>query len=141
MKQLIAVLVLTAAAAPALWSQVSRQEVSRVSVSTVRPDESRSASLSDLDDAAARLQELNTIHDRLMEAAGRMATLYASLSGRLEEVCASKRNDLCEASAHDTLEYMELQNRMQRESRRFTTISDLMKTRHDTAKASIQNMR
>ncbi len=38
------------------------------------------------------------------------------------------------------LQYLELQTTIQNENRRFTTVSNLMKARHDTAKAAINNM-
>jgi hypothetical protein len=38
------------------------------------------------------------------------------------------------------LEYLQLQNELQADNRRFTTVSNLMKARHDTAKAAINNM-
>lgn len=37
--------------------------------------------------------------------------------------------------------YLDLQRQMQRESREFTTLSNIMKVRHDTAKAAINNVR
>lgn len=39
------------------------------------------------------------------------------------------------------LEYMALQESAQAENRRFTALSNLMKARHDTAKAAISNIR
>ena len=39
------------------------------------------------------------------------------------------------------LEYLRLQNAMQAESREFTAISNIMKVRHDSAKAAINNIR
>lgn len=39
------------------------------------------------------------------------------------------------------LEYLELQQAAQDENRRFTTASNLMKARHDTAKAAVSNIR
>lgn len=39
------------------------------------------------------------------------------------------------------LEYMALQEAAQAENRRFTALSNLMKARHDTAKAAISNIR
>ena len=39
------------------------------------------------------------------------------------------------------LQYLQLQARMQDESRRYTLISNVMKTKHDTAKNSIGNVR
>jgi len=39
------------------------------------------------------------------------------------------------------LQYMTLQSQMQNENRRYTSISNIMKTKHDTAKNSISNVR
>ncbi len=39
------------------------------------------------------------------------------------------------------VQYLTLQQKMQDESRRFTMISNIMKTKHDTAKNSISNLR
>ena len=39
------------------------------------------------------------------------------------------------------LEYLEMQTSIQAENRRFTTVSNLMKAHHDTAKAAINNMK
>ena len=39
------------------------------------------------------------------------------------------------------LQYLQLQEKMQQENRSFTSISNVMKTKHDTAKASINNVR
>ncbi|MEI7706371.1 MAG: hypothetical protein WCK73_17435 [Deltaproteobacteria bacterium] len=38
------------------------------------------------------------------------------------------------------LQYLELQERMQRETREFTAVSNVMKVRHDAARAAIQNV-
>ncbi len=38
------------------------------------------------------------------------------------------------------LRYLELQERMQRETREFTALSNVMKVRHDAARAAIQNV-
>ncbi len=39
------------------------------------------------------------------------------------------------------MEYLALQNGMQKESREFTAVSNIMKVRHDSAKAAINNVR
>ncbi|MBX5481621.1 MAG: hypothetical protein IRZ16_07245 [Myxococcaceae bacterium] len=39
------------------------------------------------------------------------------------------------------LEYLSLQNAMQKESREFNAVSNIMKVRHDSAKAAINNIR
>ena len=38
------------------------------------------------------------------------------------------------------LQYLQLQENMQRESREFTAVSNVMKAKHDTARAAIQNI-
>ncbi len=38
------------------------------------------------------------------------------------------------------LKYLELQERMQRETREFTAVSNVMKVRHDAARSAIQNV-
>ncbi|WP_242394642.1 hypothetical protein [Anaeromyxobacter oryzisoli] len=38
------------------------------------------------------------------------------------------------------LQYLQLQENMQRESREFTALSNVMKVKHDSAKAAIQNI-
>lgn len=40
-----------------------------------------------------------------------------------------------------TAQYLQLQNEMQRESREYNAISNIMKARHDSAKAAINNVR
>jgi hypothetical protein len=39
------------------------------------------------------------------------------------------------------LQYLQLQNEMQNENRQFTAVSNIMKTKHDTVKNSISNIR
>ena len=39
------------------------------------------------------------------------------------------------------LQYLQLQTSMQRENRSYTSVSNIMKTRHDTVKNSIGNIR
>lgn len=49
--------------------------------------------------------------------------------------------DLQSAMASDNMTYLKLQEQMQAENRRFTTLSNVMKARHETAKNSINNIR
>jgi hypothetical protein len=39
------------------------------------------------------------------------------------------------------LQYLQLQNQMQNENRQYTAVSNILKTRHDTAKNTINNIR
>lgn len=43
--------------------------------------------------------------------------------------------------ANETMRYLELQQRISSENRRYTALSNVMKARHDTAKAAINNIR
>jgi hypothetical protein len=40
-----------------------------------------------------------------------------------------------------SLQYLQLQQRQQNETRSYTAVSNIMKTKHDTAKNSINNVR
>jgi len=51
------------------------------------------------------------------------------------------RRDLEEMNQSFNLQYLGLQQQMQDENRRFTLISNIMKTKHDTAKNAISNIR
>jgi hypothetical protein len=51
------------------------------------------------------------------------------------------RRELPEMNQSFNLQYLGLQQQMQDESRRFTLLSNVMKTKHDTAEGSIQNVR
>ena len=53
----------------------------------------------------------------------------------------NQTKDMQEMMASFNLEYLQLQEKMQAENRSFSTISNVMKTKHDTAKSSIQNVR
>lgn len=48
--------------------------------------------------------------------------------------------DMQKQSQVFNLQYLQLQTEMQADNRRFSTLSNLMKVRHDTAKAAINNM-
>lgn len=48
---------------------------------------------------------------------------------------------LQEMSQSFNLQYLQLQEKTQSENRSFTTVSNVMKTKHDTAKSSINNVR
>lgn len=49
--------------------------------------------------------------------------------------------DVLQAQSMMSKEYLMLQNEMQRESREFNAISNIIKVRHDSAKAAINNIR
>jgi hypothetical protein len=76
--------------------------------------------------AAAGLQELR----------GKApSSLTGNQSDQLDKMWAMQRENQV-----FNLQYMQLQNEVQADNRRFSTLSNLMKVRHDTAKAAINNM-
>ena len=62
-------------------------------------------------------------------------------TGNMQQDLMNQTKDMQEMMASFNLQYLQLQNKMQAENRSYTTISNVMKTKHDTAKASIQNVR
>ena len=53
----------------------------------------------------------------------------------------SSGRDFLEMQASFNMQYLMLQQQMQSENRQFTTLSNVMKTKHDTAKNAINNVR
>ena len=60
--------------------------------------------------------------------------------GSSENDQMTKMHEMQKENQEFNLEYFELQQSMQSDNRRFTTVSNLMKARHDTAKTAINNM-
>ncbi len=72
----------------------------------------------------------------LDSAASRAVTSSAADEG---DVLAATR-ELQRESQTFNLQYLQLQEAMQRESREFTALSNVMKVKHDSAKAAINNI-
>ncbi len=107
-----------------------------------------------VDQLPGDLAALERSHRAVEEAALRLADLYAKLAGKAEEVsklAVQVGNDrpqlvvaakqLQELQMSFNLQYLQLQNSMQNENRQFTMVSNIMKTKHDTVKNSISNIR
>ena len=80
-----------------------------------------------LEEAAAELRSLVAIQRE-----------YTANAERLSKLAAEQ---LQEMNMSFNMQYLALQQKMQDENRRFTLISNIMKTKHDTAKNSISNIR
>jgi hypothetical protein len=65
----------------------------------------------------------------------------ASSGGGSQQDLINQTKDMQEMMASFNLQYLQLQEKMQAENRSFTTVSNVMKTKHDTAKSSISNVR
>jgi hypothetical protein len=60
-------------------------------------------------------------------------------TGGETDVLAATRA-LQQQSQSDNLQYLQLQEDMQRENRQFTTLSNVLRVEHDSARAAIQNI-
>jgi len=113
-----------------------------------------------MDQIQSHFAELNTSHQNYREAAEKLVTLYAELSKKAEAVAAAARavrsehpdpkalsqlltatSQMQETQMSFNLQYLQLQNSMQNENRQYTMVSNIMKTKHDTVKNSINNIR
>lgn len=88
---------------------------------------------SDLDRLDASQKQLYETSERVLEL------LRNLLSPRPGQAVGTEEME--EAQMSFNLQYLQLQSQMQHESRRYTAISNIMKTKHDTVKNSINNVR
>ncbi len=63
------------------------------------------------------------------------------LTGNPVNDTMAQTRQMMEMSQNFNLEFLGIQQAMQDENRQFSTLSNVMKVKHDTAKASIQNIR
>ena len=75
------------------------------------------------------------------------APVTGGVAGAVQAAGAGSGDSLLEATRRlqeeartFNLQYLQLQENMQRESREFTAVSNVMKAKHDTARAAIQNI-
>jgi hypothetical protein len=140
MKRLFGVLLFSLCLSSILWSQ-ARQAV-RTAPAPAR----------DIDDAAEQLVQLNAIQASMVDSNRRMGESTSGLNAKIGEVCALRKKitaadaakavtELCDLSAQSQRQLLALQTQMQNDSRRFTLVSNIMKTKHDTVKNSISNVR
>jgi hypothetical protein len=99
-----------------------------------------------LTDAHAELESLVAIQRQLTDDARRLSKVATELSHAIPHTEAELRNttawqQLQEMNTSFSLMYLQIHQQMQEESRRFTLIANVLKTRHDTAKNSISNIR
>ena len=62
-------------------------------------------------------------------------------TGNATQDMMNQTKDMQEMQMSFSMQYLQLQDKMQNENRQYTTISNVMKTKHDTAKATINNVR
>ncbi len=156
----VSLFMLICAGSIAIVGQLEAQEVRR-QVQTVDLKLSATATM---DTIGEDLAALDASHAQMVESAESLSSLFAQLSAGLENVAGragdlqratrertstarpqsellSAISEMSELQARLEMEMLALQNAMQMESRRYQTISNALKVRHDAAMASIRNMK
>jgi uncharacterized protein YdiU (UPF0061 family) len=89
---------------------------------------------------------LRACSDRIENVVARWEAKLVALdeqirSAQSERALRAAARQLAEVSRSFSMQYLGLQQEMQAENRKFTALSSIMKTRHDTAKNAIGNVR
>ncbi len=101
-----------------------------------------SATAAKLEDLCAKLAEAGEDVGKAVEPAEKALVYIRTQAGGNELAALVKAaKDFQEMSQSFNMQYLGLQQQMQDENRRFTLISNIMKTKHDTAKNAINNIR
>jgi predicted ribosome quality control (RQC) complex YloA/Tae2 family protein len=121
-------------------------------------------SRADLTQAISQIQDdlaaLDRSHQAYREAAEKLASLSSTLAAKAAAVTKAAAavnpanpdrstvkalldatRQMQETQMSFNLQYLQLQNQMQNENRSYTAVSNIMKTKHDTVKNSISNIR
>jgi hypothetical protein len=69
------------------------------------------------------------------------ASAVSAASGDSQDALLAATKQMQETQMSFNLQYLQLQSQMQSENRSYTAISNIMKTKHDTVKNSISNIR
>lgn len=72
---------------------------------------------------------------------GAMTGASGTSTGNAQQDMMNQTKEMQEMQMSFSMQYLQLQDKMQNENRQYTTISNVMKTKHDTAKATINNVR
>src|ERR1700676_901205 len=115
---------------------------------------SRTQAIQSLDEASSTFQQLLQIHEKIIQMSEEQAKIYFALSKKIDDLSklaaqkGTSQAELLQASKNIqetkmsfNLQYLQLQNSMQNENRQFTTESNIMKTKHDTGKNIISNIK
>jgi hypothetical protein len=89
------------------------------------------------------LDRLNASHQQLYEDSVRVLEISRNLlASKLEQTQPSTSiKEMEETQMSFNLQYLQLQSQMQKENRAYTAVSNIMKTKHDTVKNSINNVK
>ena len=81
-----------------------------------------------------RVEKLETSYDNINNK-------QAAANGNSQNQLLNATKQMQETQMSFNLQYLQLQSQMQHENRSYTAISNIMKTKHDTVKNSISNVR
>jgi len=95
------------------------------------------------DQYVLKSREAEALTGKLLQSIREVTKLAAGSGqgGSADKKLLQAIKDLGEMSQSFNMQYLGLQQQMQDENRRFTLISNIMKTKHDTAKNAIDNIR
>jgi hypothetical protein len=96
-----------------------------------------------LDEADADLLKLTEIEQRLVVLTAQVGTLLAEFGSSIAESQAqlmAATLQMQQAQMSVNLQYLQLQSQMQNENRQYAMVSNIMKTKHETAKTAIGNI-
>lgn len=123
----------------------------------IRPPETRKEAIAMMEDAGKDHASAQASYTRGSQAAFKLASL-ARQAGEAQKTALSAQEKMIregapaaalleanrrmqETQMSFNLQYLQLQSQMQHENRSYTAISSIMKTKHDTVKNSISNIR
>ena len=84
-------------------------------------------------------QELDGVIERISDEA--LEDVAGGIGGNGADPMMHGTTNMQDMNQTFNLQYLQLQQEMQGENRKFTTLSNVLKTKHDTAKATINNVR
>ena len=154
MRKRVVIAIFVMAVAAVLLDAVQSESRNSVLQKAGLTPEARAAILTVGDD----VRKLEKSHEGFAKAARALDGLYVKLLQKAREVSRlaaeaektkavspdklyTAAREMAEMSQSFNVQYLDLQKQMQDENRRYTLVSNIMKTKHDTAKNAINNIR
>ena len=154
MKKRLYIAPLTLLAGSLVLAQAGKQTAQPAGPANSASTAAKSEALKTIDDLSANLSKLEDSHSKTIELNVKMSDLFEKLRQKAADTAKLTANvknlppdlkqslqSLQETQMSFNLQYLQLQNTMQNENRQFTMVSNIMKTKHDTVKNSISNIR
>jgi hypothetical protein len=154
MKKRLYIAPLTLLAGSLVLAQAGKQSAQPAGQTNSASSAAKSEALKTIDDLSANLAKLEDSHAKTIDLNVKMSDLFEKLRQKAADTAKLTANvknlppdlkqslqSLQETQMSFNLQYLQLQNTMQNENRQFTMISNVMKTKHDTVKNSISNIR